>query len=298
MTADVSTFIASAMLANDRLAALALLLDAEQTGRDLSVDLLKAATELLQHAVVLDQVDVIEPHQRLADLGQIRTAAWANGRLLDGASPRWDEASPSLLMAAGDAVAMLPQVFHDRIVPALDDVADRLSRRDAAFLNLGSGVATLALGMATLWPALRIVGIEPLDLARRIAQRRIVNADLAERIELRGGRAEDMTEVGAFDLAWLPAMFFPKISMAPALAQAAKALRPGGWLVLPVMNATAPEERQAQIRFRIASFGGCALTPDEAWRLGQPAGFAEQRLVLTMPSAPVCFAALRTDEQR
>ena len=48
-----------------------------------------------------------------------------------------------------------------RIAPQLEGLADRLASPDAAFLDVGVGVAALSIAMVRQWPRLRVVGVDP-----------------------------------------------------------------------------------------------------------------------------------------
>ena len=287
--------VADATLASDRLAALAVLLETFGSRRLYPAELLRAAGSLIGDAVGPAGLEGLTATQRRALLGQIRTALFSNVRMLRGETG-WTAEDNALILAAGDAVVGLAQAFHDRVVPALDGLALRLEMPTGAFLNLGAGTGTIALGMARLWPELGIVGVEPLDAARTEALARIRAAGLESRIEMLGGHAEHITLERAFDMAWLPAMFFPPASLAPSLVRARIALKPGGWLVMPIQNDQASAERLAQLRFRVAVFGGSILDADGLGNMGRLAGFTRLQLLSAPATSPTRFAALQAPQ--
>src|SRR4029077_10323017 len=109
------------------------------------------------------------------------------------------------------------------------------------FLDVGVGVASLSISMCRAWPELRVVGVDPYDVSLDIARGNVVRAGLSDRIELRQLRIEELRDETAFDLAWLPAFFIPEQALAAAITRVHAALRPDGWLLLPVAGGAGPE---------------------------------------------------------
>lgn len=70
-----------------------------------------------------------------------------------------------------------------------------LNAEGASFLEVGVGVAAIAIEMARLWPSLRVVGIDGWAPALAVARENVRATDLASRIELpraaRRGSARD-----------------------------------------------------------------------------------------------------------
>jgi SAM-dependent methyltransferase len=104
-------------------------------------------------------------------------------------------------------------------------------RRPGAFLDSGTGVGWLAIEAARSWPALRVVGIDPWEPALTLARKNLAKSGIAERVELRSQRVEQLEEVAHFTLAWLPGPFIAAEVLDCALERIRRALRPGGWLI-------------------------------------------------------------------
>jgi hypothetical protein len=79
--------------------------------------------------------------------------------------------------------------------------------------------------------------------------------------------AEDLTDVNAFDLAWIPTAFVPAAAL-PAILR--RALRSGGWLLLGMVNPGVDPLAGSLARLRTALWGGALLIPtDVESMLGQ-----------------------------
>jgi predicted O-methyltransferase YrrM len=85
------------------------------------------------------------------------------------------------------------------------------------------------------WPSrcassspLRVVGLDPFDTPLALARRNVAEAGLADRIELRPQRVQDLAEENRYDLAWVPVKFLPADVAARGLHRVHAALRPGG----------------------------------------------------------------------
>ena len=80
-------------------------------------------------------------------------------------------------------------------------------RRPGTFLDVGTGVGWLAIEAARSWAALRVVGVDPWEPALTLARQNLVQSGVAERVELRSQRVEQLEEETTFTLAWLPGPF-------------------------------------------------------------------------------------------
>ena len=115
-----------------------------------------------------------------------------------------------VLQAAGDISAGFAQGLTRNVAPALEGLSERLARPGATFLDVGVGVASLAIAMARLCPELRIVGVDPWQPSLRLARENVDRAGLGDRIELREQGGETLEDEAAFDLAWLATAFMPE----------------------------------------------------------------------------------------
>jgi predicted O-methyltransferase YrrM len=143
----------------------------------------------------------------------------------------------------------------------------------------------MSIEMARLWPALRIVGIDPWAPALSIAAERVAAAGLADRIELRHQAGEQLADIEAFDLAWIPSVFVPEAAIDAVVRRVRAALRPGGWLLFPMLRADGDPLAASLARLRTAMFGGFAAVPERIQGLLREHGFAEVRELRRAPDA-------------
>jgi precorrin-6B methylase 2 len=139
---------------------------------------------------------------------------------------------------------------------------------------VGVGVAAISIAMCRIWPGLRVVGIDPYELALSLANRNVERAGLSGRIELRRQGVEQLDEVAVYDLAWLAGPFLSRPALEVGLERVREGLRPGGWVVLGLYVDEDPL-RAALARLRTARSGGAIIAPEEAERLLRSAGLVE-----------------------
>lgn len=148
----------------------------------------------------------------------------------------WQHTDRALLEAQGDASSLFAVTLAYKIAPALGDLTERLRRRGGRVLDVGVGVASLAIGLCRQFPELEVLGLDVQDAPLAIARERVSSAGLTGRIELRQMGVETLREEARYDLAWLPASFLPEESIPTAIARVHAALRPGGFLLMPTMR--------------------------------------------------------------
>jgi SAM-dependent methyltransferase len=231
----------------------------------------------------------------LADLRSTYLQAWdtivraKRGTLQTG----WYYTDPEILAAqgahgSGGGIELMVRLLF----PQLEGLEDRL-RGPWAFLDVGTGVAGIAIAMCQASPTVRVVGLEPAEAPMALARRNVAAAGLAERIQLRSQRVEELTDTEAFDLVWLPQVFLPGAVLPRALRAAWTALRPGGWILLPAISVTGADTRAALARFRNVLWGGDPLTPEEVAYLLTEARFAAARVLFGPGGTPPLVVARR-----
>jgi SAM-dependent methyltransferase len=198
--------------------------------------------------------------------------------------PGWNHRDVELLQGAGEITEGFASVLP-RLLPQLEGLGARLESADAAFLDVGTGVARLAIGMARKWQSLRVVGIDVWGPSLALARKNVADAGLEKRIDLREQPGEELTDERAFDLAWIPAPFVPSHALGRLVEKVHRALKPGGWLLFA---AAKPGEdlRGAALRFLVSLYGGAPSSQGEIEKL-----LAEKALtdVRTLPGPPRDF---------
>ena len=187
----------------------------------------------------------------------------------------WNHDQASILLAQGHMSELQADVLHRHVVPALGDLAQRLDAPDAAFLDVGAGVAAMSLAMCRLWPSLRVLALDPWEPALVLAREQIMAAGLRERIEVRAGIIEELEHPDGFDLAWLPTFFISRDALEPAVERVFAAMRSGGWATFGLYARPGDPLRDALADLRTVRQGGALIAPQEVARLLQHAGFAD-----------------------
>jgi predicted O-methyltransferase YrrM len=226
----------------------------------------------------------LQSPQRAAVQGEIRSALMQPLAYLEAATAErcvegWVHTSRALLQAQGDASGSLPPMFKANVVGSLGDLAARLDRADARFLDVGVGVASLSIAMCRAWPALRAVGLDLFDVPLAIARENVERAGLADRIELRRLAVQDLDDEQAFDLAWLPAVFIPALALPTSIARVRAALRPGGWMMVPVIGDIGDVRQRAVWALMNDIWGGQVLSAPEVEALLREAGCSDTRTI-------------------
>jgi len=212
-----------------------------------------------------------------SSLGQAATAAFRDQHGGD-----WGAFADEILVAQGRASAMGGQGTAVFVVPVLDGLAERFAGGDGVLLDVGVGVAEMACAFCQAVPGARVVGIDPLPRVIELAAATVASHGLAE-----------LKDEEAFDLAWLPLPFIPPAAVREGLPRVLRALRPGGWLLLPAA-AVEPGASGEIARWQVHVFGGTLLSDHERTELLRAAGFASPIPLSTPPGTlPPLLAARR-----
>jgi SAM-dependent methyltransferase len=289
--------IARLNLSASALSVLGAAIDSRMTGKSFDSEIqphVDAVLDALEARELLDGLSSLELQHMLAE---IRLTLLQGARLLEGMpEPGWAYTDPDILQAAGGVSAGFVAALKQVIAPRLPGLSERLDA-SGSFLDVGVGVAGLSIAMARLWPTLRVVGVDPWAPSLVIAREKVRAAALTDRIELRKQAAEDLTDVGSFDLAWIPSAFIPERSITAVARRVHRALRPDGWLLFAMINPGSDPLATSFARLRTTIWGGALLTTSEAQTMLERIGYvAVQRLPIP-PSATVAMIAGRRPSQ-
>jgi SAM-dependent methyltransferase len=199
--------------------------------------------------------------------------------------PGWGFTDPQVLDDWGTISASLVPLLQQAVVPRLAGLAARLDGPTATFLDVGVGSAQLSIAMCQTWPTLSVVGLDPWAPALAQARNNLARTGLAHRVSLEPVAVQDLAIEAAFDLAWLATPFIPPSVLEAGVRRIARALRPGGWLLLGQFAAPGPLGA-ALVALRTARSGGRVLSAAEAESLLTGAGL---RAAQTLP--PETWAA-------
>lgn len=277
------------------LVAVATALQAKVGEMPLDTDLQFRVEEVLTALGMSHSVRCLSADETLPILAGIRTDLLVGAKAIDASRPKigWTYVEADLLQSTGDVSSGFPLLLRTRIGPQLDGLLDRLGQPTAAFLDVGAGVASLSIAMVRQWPSLSVVGIDPWPPSIAIGRKNVQGARLAQKIELREANAEDLMDRDAFDLGWIPSLFIPQSSIAKIVERVSRALRPGAWLLLPIVNFSDDPLVEAIARFRTALWGGCQIDAKMAEELMTRAGLLDLRLLAGPPGSPIAIAAGR-----
>ena len=192
--------------------------------------------------------------------------------------PGWYYTDPDILNSQGIGSGAVMESLCRDIVPNLDGLPERLSAPSAQFLDVGAGVGGICIALARLWPNLRVVGLEPAAAPREEARRNIADAGVAERIELRPIRLDELTDVECFEAGWLPQVFLPLEVLHRSLGPFYQSIKPGGWGILFALSADGTELAPSVSRLRNVLWGGEPHPPQAVADLLTNAGFERVRI--------------------
>jgi SAM-dependent methyltransferase len=257
----------------EALAALGALLRLRVSGQEAPSEVQASLAEVAAALGIDEELDRADPRELAAHLAPIRALLLEAVDLVSDPTraPGWTVTDVELLESLGRSSAAVAEELA-AVAAAHEELADALRRPGAAFLDVGVGVGAIAIEMCRQWPELRAVGIDPFDTALALARRNVAQAELEPRIELRRQGVEELADVEAYDLAWLPGPFLSRRALDAGLGSVLRALRPGGYAVLGIYYGRDPLDA-ALAHLRTARAGGAILGLDEAASLLAAAGF-------------------------
>ncbi|MFC5995900.1 SAM-dependent methyltransferase [Pseudonocardia hispaniensis] len=167
------------------------------------------------------------------------------------------------------------------ILPKLPGVADALAA-GGTVLEIGCGTGTLLVAIAQRFPSAHCVGVDIDTDSLGVAAERLVTAGVDDRVRLHRGSVADAVHGAQVDVIVLVEVLH---EIAPAqrprvIADAAAALRPGGWLVIvdETYPSTPQQAREPQFWFPLMTgfeellWGNVLPTREEQEELLRAAG--------------------------
>lgn len=184
-------------------------------------------------------------------------------RLRHGHRVSYQEHGDAFMAQISDGLRTLPRIFLDVVLPRLPHLAARLEA-GATVLDVGCGAGWALVTFAERFPSSRLVGIDVEPHSVTLARELIAARGLSDRCEARLLAAEALPEEAAYDVA---TSFLVVHEIGPelkdgALASVARALRPGGFLV--VFDEAYPETDEA-VRSMPARFAAVAQWFELTW---------------------------------
>ena len=283
------------LVSTGALAALGAILEQRIDHVPISQDLEVRLLEVLRVLGIDEELEAVSTEALVTLLAEIRLTFLQGVKLLYSPvlQPGWTHTDVDLLLSQGQASAAVASLFQHVVIPQLDGLAARLSAPTASFLDVGVGVGTISIAMSLQWPALQVVGIDPWEPALALARQKVATAGLEDRVKLRHQAAEDLTDIAVFDLVWFSTPFIRADVLLLALQCMWHALRPGGWILLGILNATGEPLAATLAHLRSVYWGGQPLIPAEARVLLEERGFDQVQEFASSPSALVTLVGGR-----
>lgn len=206
--------------------------------------------------------------------------------LLTNEGPLWADQPDGAIIAQGRASARGARTFVQLGLPKLSGLADLMATPGVRMLDVGTGVAALAVAYAELFPALTVVGLDVLPRVLALAEETVRSSGLSDRVVLRQQDVSALEDVDTYALAWLPAPFVPETALRVGAVRVARALIPGGWLMVGHGRFADNPIDNALTRFKTVAYGGTAFDETQAQALLREAGLVEVMTVPTPLGAP------------
>jgi hypothetical protein len=234
----------------------------------------------------------IEVDTDLGELDRGAVAAQAAAPLLQtaalvaGDGHLWEGQSDEALLAQGRTSAQGAAAMVRFGLPMLGGLAEALAQPGAMMLDVGTGVAAMAVAYAELFPELTVVGLDVLPRVLALAAATVAASGVADRVVLRDQDVATIDEEATYVLAWLPAPFVPEAALRAGIPRVARAMVPGGWVILGHGKFADIPSENAITRFKTLAYGGTALDDEQAQRLLREAGLQDVTTAPTPPGAP------------
>lgn len=176
--------------------------------------------------------------------------------------------------------------LYQALYAAIPEYRARLEQ-GGPLLDVGCGIGAAVLSTATMYPALRAVGVEMVPEVAAQTRRRAQQFGVADRVEIRTADARTLTDESAFEVSFWAQPFFQPDTRSATLAVILRALRPGGLLICQELFPPVSEEDESNVRARldrlfIEELGGSfGRTAEELAAETKAAGFGDQEIVVT-----------------
>lgn len=206
--------------------------------------------------------------------------------LVRGDTWSWADQDDEALRAQGRASARGADAFRQWTLPMLTGLEELLEAPGARMLDVGTGIAALAVAWAETFPQLTVVGLDVLPRVLAMAADTVAASSVQGRVILREQDVADLDEEDTYALAWLPAPFLPETVLREGIKRATRALVPGGWVMLGHGKFGSDPLDNAVGRFKTVVYGGTALEDEGARAMLSDAGLTEVFTQRTPPGVP------------
>ena len=283
MAFDELMGLTNRLLANAlALSALAARLKLDDLGETGDPALREQLDRVLDELRVREQLDALEPGERSVLLAFARSYLAQGLDLVDDPTREsaWNHTDPVLLQAQGSASGVVATLLTE--LGLVDD--------GARILDVGTGVAGIAVAFCRALPTATVVGIDPWEPSLALARANVAEAGVEDRVTLLDATVQDFQDAGGFDLVWLPSFFIPEPVLRPAVANLHGLLRPDGRIVVGVTFAD-ETDRLAAVTDDLMTVrsGGSVVGPEGAIEVLVGAGFEDVREIERTWNPPLRF---------
>ncbi|MFP5076232.1 SAM-dependent methyltransferase [Rhizobium sp. YIM 134829] len=199
----------------------------------------------------------------------------------------WEIFDPAALQAIGRAsrsvftrICQIAEA-HPRLQDALE----------GCFLDVGTGVAEIALEAARTCPRLRVEGIDIWEPALKIARKNVGESGFADRVTIRKLDVAALDERDRYTLAWLPTMYLKRASVEIALDRIARASRSDAYLVAALYSRAEDPFLALMADLRTLRSGGEIRNPALLRSMMEARGYVDLEMSVT-PLATFVFGRL------
>lgn len=219
------------------------------------------------------EVEALDDREASALVRMIDMSFAEAGELLrDPARPaEWRVTDPVLLQTQGQASR---QAFH-RILELSAGRPLLQKALQGRFLDIGTGVAGIALEAAERCPSLVIEGIDVWEPALALAKRNVEDSAYADRIRIRNLNVTELADDAGYTLVWLPTMFMKRAVVEAALDRVAAASRKDAYLVTARYTTPVDPAAAAFVDLRTLRSGGEPIADLEMEHMLRVRGFID-----------------------
>ena len=171
----------------------------------------------------------------------------------------WAHYDPMLLKSQGLISRAFPRHFA-QLAAERPDIAAAFSHR---FLDIGVGVAALAVEAAEQFPKLHVTGIDIWEPSLALAREAVAASAHADRVEIKNQDVTTLDEPDRYSAVWFPILFFPRQVVEAAMPGVVAALRKDGLLIIPRPAPPPPGLPALLGRLQMLRNGGASWTDDE-----------------------------------
>ncbi|MCB8822983.1 SAM-dependent methyltransferase [Microvirga rosea] len=174
----------------------------------------------------------------------------------------WTHTDDTIIEAQADLTQMWARhsLSKLRYLPGL---ISRLESPGAALLDVGAGAAGLSIILCENFPQLSAVALEPAPHPAKLGAARVEAAKLEHRVRFRQQYVENIEDIAAFDLVFVPQIFLPDSIIEEAIARLYRAMRPGAWMLMAVLGREGHDVSSVIVRLKNLVWGGNTRTVEK-----------------------------------